>query len=1024
MSKASYIDSPLHSSIGPSKKRLSRVVFAGVLAFIISVGGLFTSHEAINNKAEAGGITEWVICDLIGGKVKEGYQFFITDDYHFAFESKSSYGLAAQEVDDFWLNWIISLGGDDYSEVNEVILGRELYSPGDTGGLSDPAETADESEVTYNGGPKVNPYDRFGLAGLYFTGYQGEWAYWKVDACDSGKEPTDSKAGMFYEERLPPTSNWVARESSNDIRTNQHMRSAVGDAWLAILNTAANWTFNVSKVMVAITLGFINFAFGDVTGTLGIDSMIGGSDTTGGLFGQLFEGLFVPLVALVFVMTGGWIFYQGIVKRQYRTAMTGLLRSLGLFFAAFIISANPLFWIKLPNNISVVGQAIVVSTMNETIAGGKGLCSTNIGMPTPASTKSKVTNTTDAKKQLDFLDGTIKNMRSNIGCSMWQQFLLRPWAEAQFGAEWNETWAAGNIPSWAPAGAAALDNSSSNQSMVGSAPVPLGDSDEIHNWAIFQLSTQTNAHAPVGLDGKIGLYTAGLNNDWWRVADAISNYAEKKEPTTIGVGGGQVTPTEQEIIVVDKASRPLDNWDSWTGNSSSTRVGTAFTSIFVTFIGVLAPLVFAFLCSIYAIGLAILMAFSPIMLLLGCWANKGWEICKSWAELVVNTMIKRMAMGFMLVLSLIFTAMAIEYMETVGWWTGIIMMTIMSAILIKNRSKISNGVASVRFANASFMGTSDRLGAKVKKTTVGTVGTVGRTAGLATVGAVVAGGRTAASGGNMRDITGSVRSGAGAGMKSELRNMSYRNRTLRQAMTAHDRLAGEASGGNQSKHCSICGDRLDNYNTVYEDDNQNKICQDCGDHDSRDLMEYDIVSYDEKTLLDSIEDDIPVESVESVYSSKNVKSMYLKTVEVGEDPTISGEDTFNRVSDLAALVEEDIKKYMATRAESIRKGHGARINPPVIAPHLRQYVDPGMLTKAWELGQYDIVRDMYLNASVLWGIDTFGEKFIEFLNSGDGKLDKLDQMRVTMAAYQDTIRYNNDPKQIDPTDDSENEPNE
>ena len=98
------------------------------------------------------------------------------------------------------LNYLLDFSGGQFRKVNEAILGRDLYKDGNSGPRSapsstmtavptlatpppvvpspgaspNPTETVKPEDMAFNSGFRVNPYDRFGVAGLTWTGYIGE----------------------------------------------------------------------------------------------------------------------------------------------------------------------------------------------------------------------------------------------------------------------------------------------------------------------------------------------------------------------------------------------------------------------------------------------------------------------------------------------------------------------------------------------------------------------------------------------------------------------------------------------------------------------------------------------------------------------------------------------------------------------------------------------------------------------------------------------------------------------------------
>jgi len=402
-------------------------------------------------------------------------------------------------------------------------LGRKLEP---NGAWENKAEALDK----FNKGKTVTPYERFGVAGLTWSGYLGEWKYLQKNVC-SDDAPKDPKAGLFYEKRLVPQSTFDNRVKSQDIRTKQHLVGFGANSQRASRNALANDIFGVAKFVVTLALSLINLAFSDITKVIGVQGIITGDKNHQGLFKQLWDGIFIPLVVPIFAITALHILNLGIRHKQYRKALNTFFRSTLLFIIATVISLDPETWLALPNTIAILGQSVVITTLNGGLTSEGDLCSNNHKESHTDPLKKvhkKNRKETDAESQRDTLDEAAKSMRNAIGCTFWQEFLLKPWAEGQFGDEWNHLWAADKTPKWAPKGHKEITNTEKNQNMVGNAEIPLGGGATINNWALYQISTQTNAHSAYGKGASKGKISNGVHNDWWRIVDALSNYQEKR----------------------------------------------------------------------------------------------------------------------------------------------------------------------------------------------------------------------------------------------------------------------------------------------------------------------------------------------------------------------------------------------------------------------------------------------------------------------------------------------------------------
>ena len=851
---------------------MKKHILPAIIAAVITV--LVGSAALIPQQANAD-----IICklDIVPQEFKDDYNFFVTDDWHFKSYSRSNYGTEEQRVDEYWLNRMLDISGKQFAKTNESILGRKLEP---NGAWENKAEALDK----FNKGKTVTPYERFGVAGLTWSGYLGEWKYLQKNVC-SDDAPKDPKAGLFYEKRLVPQSTFDNRVNSQDIRTQQHLVGFGASSQRASRNALANDIFGVAKFVVTLALSLINLAFSDITKVIGVQGIITGDKNHQGLFKQLWDGIFIPLVVPIFAITALHILNLGIRHKQYRKALNTFFRSTLLFIIATVISLDPETWLALPNTIAILGQSVVITTLNGGLTSEGDLCSNNhkeshTDTLKKVHKKNRKETDTDAESQRDTLDEAAKSMRNAIGCTFWQEFLLKPWAEGQFGDEWNHLWAADKTPKWAPKGHKEITNTEKNQNMVGNAEIPLGGGATINNWALYQISTQTNAHSAYGKGASKGKISNGVHNDWWRIVDALSNYQEKRvyvdpqtgtiedappgmgsddenlleasqentspipapsnasplvktlyaqvgkayetgavgpdkfdcsglvyyalnqngykvprltaagygaistpitkeqlqpgdilySPTHIVmyVGNGKVVhaanhrkgvvedtvqnqiafnhlrparlpkappsdkslngdikggekeapmvSTEETFSVPDTSAKPDSHWNMWVGGNIHHRVTTAFTALVVDTLGVSAPLFLSLMALIYAIEVSLLMAFAPIMLLLGCWDGRGWKMCKGWLDLTKAATIKRIIVGLLVVLSITFVDACISFMKTSSWWMGMIMLALVSVITIRSKDKIANAMQTI-----GHSGVLSSPAARVRNKSVGTV---------------------------------------------------------------------------------------------------------------------------------------------------------------------------------------------------------------------------------------------------------------------------------------------------------------
>lgn len=988
--RARYISTPLP----PVKKRFN---FAAFIAAFLSVFFVFVSvsslvelktvsaaeneDEDVKKATPLSDPVRWASC-LWGDDSfpSLAYQFAYTDYIPYHLFSKSAISSHVTRVDAAF-NWMIDLSGGalgsdtGFKKVNETIIGTTLNPP------ITPEEIEYEETLEFNSGPRVSVYDRFGLAGMIWTGYKGEFRSNLVRTCD-GLELQDVVKGKFYPDRKVPTTTWANKDSTTDPRViikGGFPQDSAHSFGLVI----ANWIFSLTKLIVALTITLINLSFTNLVELFGLDVLLTGKTGSGGIVGSLFVNVFQAFIVIAMVLTALWIMYHGLVKRAFRASINVLLRSVGMFIIAIIIFTNPAWFIALPNNIAIVTQSVVISALGNGIAGGYGLCESDISAKTNSLTTDKGTLDSSVEEASGILEQAATNMRSAIGCQMWYTFTFRPWVEGQWGTSFENLWAEDTD---SPTGGKNKFLGNENGEWVGDAAVPLGNGEFINNWAVFNLSTLTNAHAPLGMEGERSRYTTNVANDWWRIVDAISNYKEGP----IDLSSAPVQP-DSEVTEEGPAAdiKPLDYWSRWTGVESTWgRIGTAVNSVLVAIIGVAGPLFFALLSSILAIEIAILMAFSPLMFLFACWANKGWEIFKGWAELVVNTTIQRIVVGILMSISIVMTMASIKILEAGGggnWFKGIVLLLLAAILLIKSRKRMMDAMGSIKFSSVDFSATRDRI----KSSFTGTVKTGAGFARGAAAGA--AGGVAAkkAGAGNAGAFRGAFR-----GMKAEARNKAFASNShlVQSALTQSQ--ASRVSAGKEGEGfydtpsgsvvCQMCRGEIGTNepgSEAFQDNEGNFYCAQCWEEGDapEDVVHVDLSNRNDKK--------IPTNSSQKPSSSNKdtiANSVYLNKLEKKYSEQ-SSEKIKNKIIDEAAAKIGDALSRVAQDAE-LNPGKDITINTP---DFLSPYLNTGALENAIiHLSQNPGNQAALANISSAYGTAIN----MHIAASGDGEFQSADEI--------------------------------
>ena len=839
-----------------------------------------------------------------------------TDYFHYLFRSKSAV-TNTESVNSYWMNRILTVAGYDFVAPNEAILGREIRP------VSLP-----EDELITNQGPKVSAFDRFGVAGLTWSSYQGEWKYNYVEACANQNQVSPTNYGAFYEGRLEPKSTHNEVSTSKDPRSIQFDKGVLSSISSAAKDTFANGLFGVTKVVVSLTIVFVGLAFSDITTLMGLSADGTAGVTAAGMFSDIFNTIFMGFVVFSILFTAVYILYNGLFKRQFRMAIGTLVKIILIFIISIIMSTNPSYWVGIPNKVATYGQALVLGSMAgmyENDTSYPSLCSTDVAS---IGDGANLNDLSDGTTLLSEFEKVNKNMKSLIGCQMWEQLLFKPWVRGQFGAEYEDlnVDSVGNI----------------NSSWVGNASVPMGNGQTIDNWALFHLSTQTDAHSQVG-ESNFPTRVNGVNADWWRTVDALSNYDEAETTDSIGNGAH----SETYIDRVD--SDPTDFWQSWVGNNATERMGTAVIATTFGIMGSVAPLIFSFSSALYGLGITLLMMTSPIFLLFGTLGGKGDGIFKGWLSALINMVIKRIGVSILLILSLAITMNIMDLAYTIGIIKSFLLMIIVTFVLVKNKNKMLDMLASVDLGGAFDPRTQANRFLNTQKRHAKNVGKVG----LATAGGVKAGIQTG---------QGAAR-GAQIGARSQIRNMLYQSQLGMNVIRELDITSDDLSG--QLHNCSVCYKLLGGQTEeiAYRDDDGNYYCVECSDEMG--------IEHLHEVTIGTKEDKEPIVKInETRTRNATGNRSYLSHSKVREmmKPRVINDKFYWDDDKMQSMIKDNVERLREDTVvfSNLSRIYGVKSRPPAPPEPLQSYIDIALINKAWTDGRTDVVENTYKEAWKMW----------------------------------------------------------
>lgn len=474
------------------------------------------------------------------------YQLSQTDDLPYYTVFKSQVGAEAGDV---MSNLGNTLSAKDYQAVNLDILNN-----------------ANETEKKYT------PYDRFGFAGLKWSAYQGEWNWIKVYYCgadnhsDEEKDPEDKKINLYYEGRNRPLDTWDDRAASKDPRVQLKAVPVFFTYSNNLANNVSNFLFWFTKLVVGFNNMLIEKSMSNMAKDLGFTA------TSENIMKSLFDTLYWQLVALAIIAMAASAAWTGVAKRQFRKMFTDIGRFLLVMILALAIIAAPSFFVNLPNAVGVLAQYTVMSLTSSTITAGKStdMCSTENTENVEVKEDKGMQLIQNGKINEDAITKWMDDLGDKTGralsCQYWKLFAFTPWSLGQFGTSPDNLYAKGKAGNnQHDIGYSFQTNTEGTQGdYPGLAAVPLGNKQVYFNWAVYQISVQSNSHiSSTVADPKTGEISDKPENpydsiyqfagqsriiddtygDWWRVVDAVSGWdtlANADAATSSEAGGDAV----------------------------------------------------------------------------------------------------------------------------------------------------------------------------------------------------------------------------------------------------------------------------------------------------------------------------------------------------------------------------------------------------------------------------------------------------------------------------------------------------
>lgn len=370
--------------------------------------------------------------------------------------------------------------------------------------------------------------------------------------------------------------------------------NCVGTGFQAAISISG-WSISVSNFMAGMItwvteLAFTNSLVCKTTESTGCVDLLGVIGGESGIIKSLSNGLFLPLSVIMFVIVGVWLMYTGLLKRELRLGLSGVLWSVFAFILGIFTLIRPTMVATLPQTINTEIANCILDAMQGKSCIGGGNSTSGIPYDTSNVCVSSSSEATSTDEQMA--------MKVNsLTCLTTKGFALNQWAKEQFGYNFDELWTK-NPPN-------------------GYTPYKV---DDPNAYCINMYSTSS--------PNEITSSTKFTSGEKCNIALAyLAN-------VTTGDFGEKVTL--KDIVIL--AAKDPKMWNEFTyfGDSPFAELFAAVI-IFICFVPI------GIITNAYSLVSIVLMAFAPIYVLIGIHPGKGKKIFLGWLEVVVSNILKYFA---------------------------------------------------------------------------------------------------------------------------------------------------------------------------------------------------------------------------------------------------------------------------------------------------------------------------------------------------------------------------------------------
>lgn len=498
---------------------------------------------------------------------------------------------------------------------------------------------------------------------------------------------------------------------------------------------------------------------------IGGDGIEGGNE---GIIGRLYSGLYLGLTVVAFGCVGLWMLWNGIVKRRYRMAMSGLAWSFAIFIIGVIIGTQPLMVAQAPMRVATTLGACVIQSMN----GVNCLSNTSKAATTEDGTAKDKTECYIDTNQSDIgIDQMLAIEAKQSSCIVWRAFVLNPWSMGQFGKPYDELYTKDTIliknlkdakkaDYWKNIKVSLNTDGDNNPMMV--CQNASGSKWTYSNIAIYQLDLQSSVHDCTGSkfaflakaaqsqNNAIGV-AANLTQRYW--APKGSNAEEYHSSAKVVTDAAVYADWYYMIDLMSQVKQTngtgdkdvSDAWYWWSGEKAMGRIKVAIIALVATIAAAFILITTALLAIMYLVSGTILTAFAPLFCLFGIVPGQGKRIFLGYLEQLFSSVLKYLACILWMIVTIeVFGAVLSTEM---GLGSSILFIIIVTTAMWMYRKEFINMIGRCNMGGQQL---TNHVGNYMKQKAT-QMGRRGLAIGNAAVGATVASAMAGESGANMRN---------------------------------------------------------------------------------------------------------------------------------------------------------------------------------------------------------------------------------------------------------------------------------